>query len=183
MSLKSSRLKVNVLPLVSVNILESILSGCCCVSVLLQEIYPQISWEPVMLSTLGIIFSSINIEIFFLFFLKNRIRHFMQISIGENGIWYFMQIVSIWENRNLKFHANCLQWGQFAWKVKSCFLRKIRKISPICHVSGSSQESGKGKAYRLFASTIFTPNTETLYLLIICVLKFVNINFNTFWHV
>ena len=29
---------------------------------------------------------------------------------------------------DLAFHANCLQWRQFAWNVKSCFLGKIRKI-------------------------------------------------------
>ena len=58
--------------------------------------------------------------IFFLFFPKNRIRHFMQIVskkkkifflfFPENRIWHFMQIVSI------------------AWNVKSCFLWKVRKI-------------------------------------------------------
>ena len=32
----------------------------------------------------------------------------------------------------LIFHANCLHQRQFAWNVKSCFLRKIRKISSIC---------------------------------------------------
>ena len=30
--------------------------------------------------------------------------------------------------QDLTFHANCLQWRQFAWNVKSCFLGKIRKI-------------------------------------------------------
>ena len=39
----------------------------------------------------------------------------------EYRIWRFMQIVT-----NLMFHANCLQCRQFAWNVKSCFLRKIR---------------------------------------------------------
>ena len=34
----------------------------------------------------------------------------------------------------LTFHANCLQWRQFAWKVKSCFLGKRRKIPSICHL-------------------------------------------------
>ena len=28
---------------------------------------------------------------------------------------------------DLAFHANCLQWRQFAWNVKSCFLRKNQK--------------------------------------------------------
>ena len=30
--------------------------------------------------------------------------------------------------QGLTFHANCLQWRQFAWPVKTFFLRKIRKI-------------------------------------------------------
>ena len=34
----------------------------------------------------------------------------------------------------LTFHANCLQWRQFAWNVKSCFLGKIRNVSSICHL-------------------------------------------------
>ena len=43
-----------------------------------------------------------------------------------------MQIVSILyffppRKQVLTFHANCLHWRQFAWKVKSCFLGKIRK--------------------------------------------------------
>ena len=29
--------------------------------------------------------------------------------------------------QDLTFHAICLQWRQFAWNVKSCFLEKIRK--------------------------------------------------------
>ena len=52
------------------------------------------------------------------------------------------------ENRDLTFHANCLQWGQFAY-VKSCFLGKtgdnlhemsflfsgkIKKNSSVCHL-------------------------------------------------
>ena len=32
------------------------------------------------------------------------------------------------EKKDLTFHANCLQWRQYAWNVKSCFMRKIRKI-------------------------------------------------------
>ena len=52
-----------------------------------------------------------KLVIFFLFFWENR-------------IWLFMQIVST--------HANCLQWRQFAWNVKFCFLRKIRKNISIC---------------------------------------------------
>ena len=28
------------------------------------------------------------------------------------------------------FHVNCLNWRQFAWNVKSCFLVKNKKISP-----------------------------------------------------
>ena len=39
----------------------------------------------------------------------------------------------------LTFYANCLQWRQFAWNVKSCFLGNIRKIPPICLLL-----SGKG---------------------------------------
>ena len=34
----------------------------------------------------------------------------------------------------LTFHANCLQWRQFAWNVKSCFLGKIIKASSFCHL-------------------------------------------------
>ena len=30
--------------------------------------------------------------------------------------------------QELTFHANCLQWRQIAWNVKSCFLGKIRKV-------------------------------------------------------
>ena len=29
----------------------------------------------------------------------------------------------------LTFHAKCLYWKQFAWNVKSCFSRKMRKLS------------------------------------------------------
>ena len=32
------------------------------------------------------------------------------------------------ENRILTFHAICLQWRQFAWNVKTCFLWNIREI-------------------------------------------------------
>ena len=34
--------------------------------------------------------------------------------------------------QDLTFHANCFQWGQFAWNVKFCFQGKIRKIFLIC---------------------------------------------------
>ena len=36
--------------------------------------------------------------------------------------------------QDLTFHANCLQWRQFAWNVKICFPGKIRKMSPTCHL-------------------------------------------------
>ena len=35
--------------------------------------------------------------------------------------------------QDLTFHANCLQWRQFAWNVKTCFLGKI-KIFSKCHL-------------------------------------------------
>ena len=31
--------------------------------------------------------------------------------------------------QDLTFHANCLQWRQFAWNVRSCFLGKNKKTS------------------------------------------------------
>ena len=34
----------------------------------------------------------------------------------------------------MTFHANCLQWKQFAWNVKSCFLGKIRKNISKCRL-------------------------------------------------
>ena len=36
--------------------------------------------------------------------------------------------------QDLTYHANCLQWRQFAWNVKSCFLGKIRNLSSICRL-------------------------------------------------
>ena len=64
----------------------------------------QIFWNSIcylfLLSTLGKIFSRQHTEIFFLFFPNKQ---------------------------DLTFHANCLQWSQFAWNIKSCFLGKIRK--------------------------------------------------------
>ena len=57
------------------------------------------------LSTLGKIFSRQHIEIFFVIFPRKHV---------------------------LVFHANCLQCKQFAWNVKFCFLRKIRKLLLIC---------------------------------------------------
>ena len=44
--------------------------------------------------------------------------------------------------QELTFHANCLQWRQFAWNVEPCLLGKIRKISSMCWIS---LESGKVK--------------------------------------
>ena len=52
------------------------------------------------LSTPGKNFSRRHFEIFFLIFPRKQ---------------------------NLTFHANCLQWRQFAWNVKFCYLGKIRK--------------------------------------------------------
>ena len=48
--------------------------------------------------------------------------------------YHFLGKFSRWQTdifprkQNVTFHANCLQWGQFAWNVKSCFLGKIIKI-------------------------------------------------------
>ena len=36
--------------------------------------------------------------------------------------------------KDLTFHANCLHWRQFAWNVKSYFLRKIRKNISKCRL-------------------------------------------------
>ena len=38
-------------------------------------------------------FSRCHFETFYLFFLENRIWHFMQIVSSENRSWHFMQIV------------------------------------------------------------------------------------------
>ena len=41
---------------------------------------------------------------------------------SEKRFWHVMQ------KTGLTFHANyCLQWRQFAWNVKTCFLGKIEK--------------------------------------------------------
>ena len=40
----------------------------------------------------------------------------------------------------LTFHAN---WRQFAWNVKTCFLGKIRKLSPVC-LCRKSPKTGNG---------------------------------------
>ena len=44
--------------------------------------------------------------------------------------WYFSYFSKKINNNKtgLTFPANCLQWRQFAWNVKTCFLGKIRKI-------------------------------------------------------
>ena len=74
------------------------------------------------LRTLGKIFSRHHFEIFSYFPQKTRIetlstlgrkfsRQHFEIFYQENKIWQFMQ------------------WRQFAWNVKSCFLWKIRKSS------------------------------------------------------
>ena len=49
----------------------------------------------------------------------------------------------------LPFHANCLQWRQFAWNAKSCFLRKIRKLWSIvvCWISLESVEGYMPSVY------------------------------------
>ena len=69
------------------------------------------------LSTLGIIFSRRHIEIFSLIFPRKQ---------------------------DLTFYVNCLQWRQFAWTVKSCFLGKIRKKYHQFVICWISPESSKG---------------------------------------
>ena len=44
----------------------------------------------------------------------------------------------------LTFHANCLHWRQFAWNVKSFFMRKIRKYHQFVICCFFSPERGKG---------------------------------------
>ena len=52
----------------------------------------------------------------------------------------FLQQTTYWNifvlifsrKQGFTFHANCLQWRQFAWNVKSSFLGKITKLSSIC---------------------------------------------------
>ena len=78
-----------------------------------------IKWyfPPLVLSTLDKIFSRQHFEIFFLIFFQKT---------------------------NLTFHANCLQWRQFAWNVKSCLLGKIRKKIYQFGVCWISSEYDKG---------------------------------------
>ena len=43
--------------------------------------------------------------------------------------------------QDLTCHANCLQWRQFAWNVKSHFLGKIRKMYHQCVICWINPES------------------------------------------
>ena len=50
-------------------------------------------------------------------------------SLGIFSRWQIDDIFLIFPSKqDLTFHANCLLRRQFTWNVKSCFLRKIRKI-------------------------------------------------------
>ena len=60
-------------------------------------------------------------------------------SLGKFSRWQTDDFfLSFPRKQNLTFHANCLQWRQFAWNVKTCFLGKIflyvvcRKFYPAC---------------------------------------------------
>ena len=85
-------------------------------------------------------------------FRENRIFHFTQIvTCGD-----FMQIVSSGEK--------CLQWRQFAWKVKSYFLGKTKKISPICRLLDLPREWKGLNAYPCQRFWTYFDRTEELIL-------------------
>ena len=71
----------------------------------------------------GLGFHSLHIHWCFALLVKfsagNILKYFSYFP--ENRIWHFMQSVSI-------------QQRQFTWFFKTCFLGKIRKISPICRL-------------------------------------------------
>ena len=46
-------------------------------------------------------------------------------------ILFLVVVFFFFRKQILTFHANCFQWWHFAWNVKSSFLGKIRKVSPI----------------------------------------------------
>ena len=50
--------------------------------------------------------------------------------------------------QDMTFHANCLHWRQFAWNVKSCFLGKIRKRSPVMSPAESAKRVLKVKSIK-----------------------------------
>ena len=54
--------------------------------------------------------------------------------IQQTTYWNIFLFLFFFWKQFLTFHANCLQWRQLAWKVWSCFLGKIRKVSSICHL-------------------------------------------------
>ena len=67
--------------------------------------------------------------------------------------WYSSKLLFS-RKQVLTFHANCLHWRQFAWNLKTCFLRrKIRKIFlyvglcrkfyPECQVLRNNCRKGK----------------------------------------
>ena len=58
-----------------------------------------------------------------------RIEDLTYTTLGKFSRWHIDSIFLIFPRKqDLTFHANCLQWRQFAWNAKSCFLGKIRKI-------------------------------------------------------
>ena len=72
---------------------------------------------------------------FFFFFSEEK---YMGLEI------HFKQRETIWLNvsrkQDSKFHANCLQWQQFAWNFKTYFLGKIRKILKISDIGLDKSE-------------------------------------------
>ena len=80
--------------------------------------------KPLQLS--GLIQQSTDWWYFFLFFPENRIWYFMQIDIScklSPLETVCMKCQILFSGKNKKCN-----WRQFAWKVKFCFLGKIRKI-------------------------------------------------------
>ena len=56
-------------------------------------------------------------------------------SLGCFSRWQTNNIfLSFPRKQDLAFHANCLQWRQFAWTAKSCFLGKNKKNISVCHL-------------------------------------------------
>ena len=53
--------------------------------------------------------------------------------------YFILFFIFPWKKKTLIFYVNCLLWRHFAWKVKACFLGKMKK----CHYFAVYSESGK----------------------------------------
>ena len=84
----------------------------------------------------GIIFYLLNLSANLLFHTYKQLNVALNLStlsknFSRNFKIFFLFNLIFPRKRVLTLHANCFLWRQFACNVKTCFLRKIRKISSL----------------------------------------------------